>query len=133
MSDLPIDWRFRKDHAGLEESGAIGTGFETLIDFGCTVILTETNGLPEDGSFGAGLGDRIRGGITDGAALGSAIRGMMLEDDRIEELDLTVETTAGLLKLPFGIIASDGPYRIAGPLTSQMIEDIIADMGLENP
>ena len=62
---LPIDWRFRPDHRGLEESGAMGTGAETLVDWACTVALTEPGGLPEDGSFGAGLSAQLIGGIVD--------------------------------------------------------------------
>jgi hypothetical protein len=30
------------------------------------------------------------------------------------------------------ITPSDGPYQLSGPLTPEMIEDIIADMGLED-
>ena len=52
---LPIDWRFTPNHTEIEESGATGTGEETLADWACTVALTEPGGLPEDKSFGAGL------------------------------------------------------------------------------
>lgn len=128
---LPVDWRFLPNHSELDESGIVGDGLTTLVDWACTAALTEPGGLPEDGSFGAGLNERIRGGVTDSNAIASALRGHLLLDDRIEEVDLTVTLEAGELVLPLGLIPADGPYRLSGPLTTQMIEDIIADMDLE--
>ncbi len=129
---LPIDWRFRPDHAGLEESGAVGTGGETLADWACTVALTEPGGLPEDGAFGAGLGSQLVGGVPDPQSIGAQLRGHVLEDPRVEEAALDGTTDVGRLVLPIRITPADEPYRLAGPLDEQMIEDIIADMGLED-
>lgn len=128
---LPIDWRFRPDHTGLEESGAIGTGEETLADWACTVALTEPGGLPEDGAFGAGLGSQLFGGIADAQSVGAQLRGHLFEDPRVEEVALNGTTEAGKLVLPIAITPADEPYRLSGPLTPELVEEIIADMGLE--
>jgi hypothetical protein len=129
---LPVDWRFTPNHRGLEESGAVGTGEETLADWACTVALTEPGGLPEDGSFGAGLGSQIANGIHDAESVGAQLRGHLLEDDRVAEVSLEGTTNVGTLSLPMTIIPSNGPYRLSGPLTPELIEEIIADMELED-
>lgn len=131
LQPLPVDWRFLPDHTGLDESGALGDGNATLVDWACTAALTEPGGLPEDGSFGAALNERIRDGVQDEQAIAAVLRGHLLEDDRVEEVDLTARTEAGTLKLPVGVVASSGPYRLSGPLDTAMAEAIIADMGLE--
>lgn len=129
---LPIDWKFTPDHRGLEESGAMGTGAETLVDWACTAALTEPGGLPEDGSFGAGLSSQLIGGIVDAQTVGAQLRGHLLEDSRVEEVGLDGTTEAGRLVLPIKLTPADEPYILAGPLTPELIEDIIADMGLED-
>lgn len=129
---LPIDWRFRPNHRGLEESGAMGTGAETLVDWACTVALTEPGGLPEDGSFGAGLSSQLIGGIVDAQSIGAQLRGHLLEDSRVEEVSLVGSTQAGKLILPITLTSADEPYILAGILTTELIEDIIADMNLED-
>jgi hypothetical protein len=128
---LPVDWLFTRNHRGLQESGAVGTGEETLADWACTVALTEPGGLPEDGSFGAGLGGQLANGVSDPASIGAQLRGYLLEDDRVEEASLEGKTEVGTLVLPMAITPSDGPYRLSGPLTPELIEEIIADMGLD--
>jgi hypothetical protein len=128
---LPIDWRFLPDHTALDESGTLGTGEETLVDWACTVALTPQGDLLEDGSFGADLGMVLRGPITDASSVGAGLRGFLLEDDRIEEVDVTTTTKAGSITLPVAMVAADGPYRLSGPLTPELIEEIIADMGME--
>jgi hypothetical protein len=130
--NLPVDWLFTPNHRGLSESGAIGTGEQTLADFAVTVALTEPGGLPEDGSFGAGLSSQIIGGVTDPQSIGARIRGHLLEDDRVEEVSLEGTTSAGTISIPVAITPSDGSYRLSGPLTTELIEEIIADMGLED-
>ncbi len=130
--NLPIDWKFNKTHTGLEESGAVGTGEETLADFVVTVAITEQGGLPENPSFGAGLMSQIVGGLPDETSVGAQLRGYLLEDDRVEEVSLEGTTRVGALSLPISVTPSDGPYRLSGPLTSALIEEIIADMGLED-
>ncbi len=129
---LPADWLFTPNHRGLSENGAIGTGEQTLADWACTVALTEQGGLPEDGSFGAGLGAQLVNGVSDAESLGAQLRGLVLEDDRVEEVDLEGTTVVGALTLPISITPSDGPYRLSGPLTTELIEEIIADMELED-
>ena len=129
---LPIDWRFRPDHRGLEESGAMGTGAETLVDWACTVALTEPGGLPEDGSFGAGLSSQLIGGVADPQSIGAQLRGHLLEDSRVEEVALVGSTQAGKLILPITLTPADEPYILAGILTPELIEDIVADMNLED-
>lgn len=128
---LPRDWRFKPDHSGLDESGAIGTGEETLADFAVTVAVTVPGDLLENGSFGGDLGAVVRGPISDPASVGAMLRGQILEDDRVAEVDINATTTSGSITIPAGIIASDGPYKLAGRLTPVLIEDIIADMALE--
>ena len=129
---LPVDWAFTPNHTGLDETGRIGTGEETLADFACTVALTEPGGLPENGSFGAGLMGLLAKGQASAESFGSQLRGHLLEDDRIEEVSLKGQTRVGKLTLPIVMIPSDGPHRLSGPLTPELIEDIIADMGLED-
>jgi hypothetical protein len=129
---LPVDWLFTPNHTGLSEAGAIGTGEQTLADFACTVALTEPGGLPEDGSFGAGLTGQLVNGTISAESFGAQLRGHLLEDDRIEEVSLAGQTQVGELSLPVVITPSDGPYRLSGTLTPELIEDIIADMGLED-
>jgi hypothetical protein len=129
---LPSDWRFNQDHRGLDESGVVGTGDETLADWACTMALTEPGGLPEDGSFGAGLGSRLIGGVSDPQSVGASLRGYLLNDPRVEEVALDGSTLSGTLVLPVVVTPADEPYRLAGPLTAELIEEIIADMGLED-
>lgn len=129
---LPCDWLFTPNHRGLSEAGTIGTGEQTLADWACTVALTEPGGLPEDGSFGAGLSSQLVGGISDAASVGAQLRGYLLEDDRVEEVSLEGTTNAGTLSLPISITPSDGPYQLSGLLTEALIEEIIADMQLED-
>jgi hypothetical protein len=129
---LPIDWLFTPDHTGLDESGRIGTGEQTLADWDCTVALTEPGGLPEDGSFGAGLMGKLANGLATADNFGAQLRGQLLADDRHEEVSLTGQTKVGTLTLPVVTVPSDGPYRLSGSLTPELIEDIIADMGLED-
>lgn len=129
---LPIDWRFTPTHTALEESGLLGTGEDTLADWACTVALTEPGGLPEDGSFGAGLSSSLVNGTGDGASVGAQLRGYLLEDDRVEEASVNGTTPVGKLNLPVRITPSDGPYRLSGPLTPEFIEEIITDMELED-
>lgn len=128
---LPVDWRFTPNHDGLDEGGAMGTGEDTLADWACTVALTTPGGLPEDGSFGAGVGSELASGV-DAQGLGAKLRGFILDDSRVEEVSLDGTTQAGTLVLPARITPADGPYQLAGELTAQMVEDIIADMGLED-
>lgn len=129
---LPVDWFFTPNHTGLDEAGRIGTGEQTLADWACTVALTEPGGLPENGSFGAGLTGQLANGLITAESFGAQLRGHLLEDDRIEEVDLKGQTRVGTLSLPIVIIPSDGPHRLSGPLTPELIEDIIGDMGLED-
>ena len=129
---LPVDWLFTPNHTGLSEAGAIGTGEQTLADFACTVALTTPGGLRQKGSFGAWDGEALAGGTFTSESFGARIRGHLLEDDRIEEVDTTAQTVVGTITLPIVITPSDGPYRLSGPLTLELIEDIIADMELED-
>ena len=119
---LPVDWAFTPNHTGLDETGRIGTGEETLADFACTVAL----------SFGAGLMGLLAKGQASAESFGAQLRGHLLEDDRIEEVGLKGQTRVGKLTLPIVMTPSDGPHRLSGPLTPELIEDIIADMGLED-
>jgi hypothetical protein len=128
---LPRDWLFKPDHNGLDESGAIGTGEQTLADWACTVAVTVPGDLLEDGSFGADLGAVVRGPINEPSSVGAMLRGQILEDDRVAEVDVNATTTSGSITIPVGIVASDGPHQLSGPLTSDLIEEIIADMALE--
>ncbi len=129
---LPIDWTFTPNHTGLSESGAVGTGEETLADYACTVAMTEPGGLPENGSFGAGLFGQLVNGQVTAESFGAQLKGHLLEDDRIEEVSITGQTMVGTVSLPIVMVPSDGPYKLSGPLTPELIEDIIADMGLED-
>lgn len=129
---LPVDWLFRPDHLGLDESGRVGTGPETLADWDLTVAMTEPGGLPEDGAFGAGLYGRLANGSITAESFAAQLRGHLLEDDRHEEVSLRGETKAGTLRLPIVVIPADGPYRLSGSLTPDLIEEIIADMELED-
>lgn len=129
---LPVDWLFTPNHTGLDEAGRIGTGEQTLADFACTVAITEPGGLPEDGSFGAGLKSQLANGTATAESLGAQLRGYLLEDDRVEEVGLNGRTRVGTLELPVVMTPSDGPHRLSGELTTELIEDIIADMGLED-
>jgi hypothetical protein len=125
---LPRDWRFTPDHTGLDEGGAIGTGEETLADYACTVALTTPGGLPEDPGFGAGLATQIVGGVADPKSLGAQLRSYLLEDPRVAEVSLEGRTESGRLVLPVGITPAEGPYRLAGPLTPELIDEIVSDI-----
>ena len=129
---LPVDWLFTPSHTGLDEAGRIGTGEQTLADFACTVALTVPGGLPENGSFGAWDGEALAGGTATNESFGARIRGHLLEDDRIEEVGTKGQTHVGTITLPIVMTPSDGPHRLSGSLTLALIEEIIADMGLED-
>ena len=129
---LPSDWLFNANHTGLDPSGRIGTGEETLADYVATVAVTEPGGLPENTSFGAGLLGQLKNGAVSAETIGGQLRGVLLEDSRILEVDLTGQTKVGALSLPVVITPSDGPYKLAGPLTPALIEEIIIDLGLED-
>jgi hypothetical protein len=129
---LPVDWLFTPNHTGLSESGAIGTGEQTLADFACTVALTVPGGLPEDGAFGAHDAEGMKNGTVTAEGFGARLRGHLLEDDRVEEVGLHGQTRVGVISLPVVMTPSDGPHRLSGPLTAELIEEIIADMGLED-
>lgn len=123
---------FTPNHTGLSENGALGTGEQTLADFACTVAITEPGGLPEDGSFGAGLKSQLANGTATAESLGAQLRGYLLEDDRVEEVSLKGQTRVGTITLPLVMTPSDGPHRLSGELTPELIEEIIEDMGLED-
>jgi hypothetical protein len=126
---LPVDWRFNPEHTGLDEAGALGTGEGTLLDWAATLALTAPGELPEDGSWGAGLGEAIRSSEgADAVALGEQLRGLLYTDDRIADASTEGTSEAGAIRLPVRIEAADGPYRLAGRLTPSLIEDIIADI-----
>ena len=129
---LPVDWLFTPNHTGLDEAGRIGTGEQTLADFGCTVALTTPGGLPEDASFGAYDADGLKNGLLAADGFGARLRGHLLEDDRIEEVSLKGQTRVGAISLPVVMTPSDGPHRLSGELTTALIEEIIEDMGLED-
>jgi hypothetical protein len=126
---LPIDWRFNPEHTGLDESGALNTGEGTLLDWAATLALTAAGELPEDGSWGAGLGETLRGSEgADAVALGEQLRGLLYTDDRVADASTEGTSEVGLIRLPVRIEAADGPYRLTGRLTPSLIEDIIVDI-----
>jgi len=128
---LPVDWAFKPDHLGLDESGRLATGEETLADWALTVAMTAPGGLPEDGSFGAGIFAGLANGSIEPDSFAARLRGHLLEDDRVEEVGLRGETRAGVLSLPVTITPSDPPHNLSGELTPELIEEILVDMGLE--
>lgn len=126
---LPIDWRFNPEHTGLDEAGALATGEMTLLDWAATLALTAPGELPEDASWGAGLGESLRGSEgVDAVALGEQLRGLLYTDERVADASTDGTSEVGLVRLPVRIEAADGPYRLAGRLTPSLIEDIIADI-----
>lgn len=128
---LPIDWRFNAEHTDLDEAGALNDGPGTLLDWACTSALTTPGQLPEDPSWGAGLGDQLGKPLAPAREIGERLRGRLLEDDRVRDVVTDVSTEAGALTLPVRIEAADGNPRLSGPLTFDLIEEIIADLGEE--
>ena len=129
---LPVDWQFNANHTGLDPSGRIGTGEDTLADYVATVAITEPGGLPENTSFGAGLLGQLKNGAVSAETIGGQLRGLLLNDDRILEVSLGGQTQVGVLSIPVVITPSDGPHKLSGPLTLALIEEIITDLGLED-
>lgn len=126
--NLPVDWRFNDTHTALDDGGAIATGERTLLDFAATVAITDPGECPEDAAFGAGLATSFEAPVDDPRALGEQLRGFLLEDERIEEVATDVTTAVGIIELPVAIAPADGPFRLTGALTPELIEEIIVDM-----
>lgn len=123
---LPVDWAFDEAHTDLVETGRLATGTRTLADWAATVAVTSPTGLPEDLAFGAGLANRLQRGISPGQDVGEQLRASLYEDDRVADVDVRGTTEAGELVLPIRLEASEDAGRWAGPLTPDLIEQIIA-------
>lgn len=124
---LQVDWAFNDAHTDLDERGTLATGARTLADWAATVAVTPQGGLPEDPLFGAGLGDRIADGLSPGQDVGEQLRGALYGDERVADVDTNATTTAGRLVLPVRIEPAADPGRWSGPLSLDLIEQIIAE------
>jgi len=129
---LPQDWAFTRDHTDLDETGLVGSGEQTLLDFACTTALTSPGTLPQDAAFGLGLSDQLGAPLAPAREIGERLRGRLTEDDRVADVSTDASTTVGALTLPVRIEASSGPYRLSGPLTPELIEEIVADEEAED-
>jgi hypothetical protein len=125
---LGADWAFNDAHTDLDETARLATGPRTLADWAATVAVTTPTGLPEDPTFGAGLGTVIRAGLRPGQDVGEQLRGAIYADERVADVDVRGTTEAGELVLPIRIEASTETGRWTGNLTPELIEQIIAEI-----